>query len=244
MKKIWITLILFSLLLGACNGTTNAVSPAQDTGSSSSTTTSSETVEAGTFPSDEFPEITKNLLGAFLLEDTEFAITAEQAANLYPLWKGLNAMQNSETVSNDELQGLYDQIAEAMTAEQKAQIESLNINQDSLRSVMESVGLNNAGGAGRDGANLTEDQIATLQAERVANGEQGRPAGGPGSGLGGGYGGGSGAMPGGDASMLAAGAAEGTERAVMPEQAGDPTLRMMSRLIEPLLDILQSRMNQ
>ncbi len=261
MKKIWMIIILFTLLISACAGATPAAPPAQDSGTSSDATTSDTAAVQGTpeaqaaqgAPANgEFPEIAKVLLGSFLLENTEFAITAEQAASLLPLWKGLNALQNSETITNEELQGLYDQITDTMTAEQKAQIESLNINQDSMRTVMENIGFGGAGGPGGDGANLTEEQIATMQAERAANGESGMPAGGPdgerpggGAGMpvGGPGGGGPGAMPGGDASMLAAGAAEGTERAVMPEQAGDPTLRMMSRLIEPLLELLQTKIN-
>ncbi len=264
MKKLWITLILFTLLLSACNGTAATAAtaaPAQDTGTSSDATSSDPAAVQGTpdaqaaqgAPANgEFPEIAKVLLGSFLLENTEFAITAEQAASLLPLWKGLNALQNSETVTNEELQGLYDQITDTMTAEQKAQIETLNINQDSMRTVMESIGFGGAGGPGGDGANLTEEQIATMEAERAANGESGMPAGGPGGGGPGGEGmpaggpgggGPDGAMPGGDASMMAAGAADGTEVAIMPEQAGDPTLRMMSRLIEPLMELLQKKID-
>jgi hypothetical protein len=251
MKKLWITLILFTLLLSACNGAAATAAPAQDSGTTSNATTTDSAAVQGTpqaAPNGDFPEIAKVLLGSFLLEKTDLAITAEQAATLLPLWKGLNALQNSETVTNEEMQGLYDQIIGAMTDEQIAQIETLNINQDSMRTVMESIGFGSKGGPGGNGANLTEDQIATMEAERAANGDAGMPAGGPGGGGPGGDAagmpaGGPGGGPGGDTSRLAAGAASGTQTAIMPEQAGDPTLRLMSRLIQPLMELLQKKID-
>jgi hypothetical protein len=256
MKKIWITLILFTLLLSACSGAAATAAPAQDTGTTSNATTTDAAAVQGTpdaqaaqaAPANgEFPQIAKVLLGSFLLENTDLAITAEQAATLLPLWKGLNALQNSETVTNEEMQGLYDQIIGSMTPEQIAQIETLNINQDSMRTVMESIGLGGKGGPAGDG-NLTEEQIATMEAERAANGDAGMPAGGPGGGPGGDAagmpaGGPGGGGPGGETGMAAAGAASGTQVAVMPEQAGDPTLRMMSRVIQPLLELLQKKID-
>ena len=194
MKKIGLFLMLFALLLSACSSAIPTAAQTQGEAQTSSTEAApSQEVQGTPQPqmnqpvpgNGELPEIAKILLGSFLLENSEFAITKDQAATLYPLWKGLSALQNSETVTNEELQGLYDQIISAMTDEQKAQIETLNLNLDSQRTVMESLGLDGPGGPGGNPGNLTEEQIATMEAERAANGNQGGPAGGPAGGPGG-----------------------------------------------------------
>lgn len=251
MKRIWFTMIIFTLLLAACGG---AKTTTQDTtGAAGEPAAADGQAAQGTPGTGEFPQIAKILLGSFLLEDTDYAITSEQAATLLPLWKGLSALMNSETITNAELEGLYKQIEGAMTADQLAQIESLGINQDSMRTVMESVGM--GGGQGGPGGGemgeLTEEQVATMQAEREANGgdfpggEGGGMPGGGGMPAGGGMAGGApggggegGAMMGGNT-----GATTGTDTSgtVMPEQAGDPTLRMLSTLMQPLMELLQSK---
>lgn len=236
MKKIWFTLMIFTLLLSACGSNTTT---AGDATSGSSTTKDSAPANG------QYPEITKILLGSFLLEDTNYAITSEQANTLLPLWKGLNALLSSDTVTEMELNGLYKQIEDAMTKDQLAQIDSMNINQDSMRTVMEKIGfggLGNANGTPEPGSrgNLTQDQIATFQAQRQANGGtftgRGQGGGFPGGGQGGFTGGGQGGNTTGRGGVNAAGT-------LMPTPSGDPTLRMMSRLIEPLIQLLQKKIS-
>ena len=248
MKRIWFTLIILALLLSAC-GSTNATSTAQDTTSSDTTT-----VEEGTPTNGDFPEIAKILLGSFLLENTDYAITSEQASTLLPLWKGLNALLSSDTITDTELNGLYKQIENAMTKDQLAQIDSMDINQESMRTVMDQIGLGGGqggpgqGGPGGNSGDLTEEQVATLQAEREANGGN-FPGGGQGGGPGdGGMPGGDmagGGMPGGngDAGMMMGQGSTDSSGTVMPEQAGDPTLRLMSSLIQPLMELLQTKID-
>ncbi|MBI9049860.1 MAG: hypothetical protein JEZ00_10595 [Anaerolineaceae bacterium] len=255
MKKIWILITLMTLLLSACSTANVNIGQIENAGTDTEAVSAPDVVDTAdqdtsnnqdTSTNGELPEIATILLGSFLLEDTENAITSEQAAALLPLWKGLNVLQNSETVTNQELEGLYAQIAAAMTTDQMAQINNMDISFDTMGTVMESLGLGagRTGGPGEGGfADLTEEQIATMQAEREENG--GGDFQGPGGRQGGRPdGGGDASMmaggPDGDAAMLR-GATTDSEGNILPEQAGDPSLRMMNRLFEPLIELLQSK---
>jgi hypothetical protein len=256
MKKIWIFVVLLSFLLGACSGGANTAATTESNTSASADSAAAAPAADGSQTQGapgqgELPEIAKVLIGTFLLEDTDYAITAEQAASFLPLWKGLNALQSSDTVTNTELEGLYAQIVSTMTDDQMAQIESMNITFESMNTVMESLGLGGRGQGGPGGGmgDLTEEQIATMDAERAANGDQGFPGGGEGGGPGGNGGGdaammsgGPGGGAGGDAGMMAQGSSTDSSE-FLPEQAGDPGLMMMTRLFEPLIELLQSKIN-
>ena len=53
--------------------------------------------------------------GTLLLEDTEHAVDAGQAAELLPLWKAARSLSESETVAEAELEAVFHQIEDTMT---------------------------------------------------------------------------------------------------------------------------------
>ena len=119
-------------------------------------------------------------MGTFKLEETDYAIDSEQAAELLPLWKALRSLTESETAAIAEVDALLNQIVDTMTPEQLTAIDNMNLTRQDMAAVFEELGLELGGGVGRFG-NMTPEQQATMQAAR----ESGQlPAGGPGGGSG------------------------------------------------------------
>lgn len=133
------------------------------------------------------------LLGAFLLEESEFAVDAEMAPDLMIYWKLYKTLLESDTTAPEELDAVIAEIQEVMTAEQLEYIASLDLIQEDLitfaneSGILESLrpegaedgdgtrpdrpeGIGLGGGQGRGGLGNTEDMdpemIATLQARR------------------------------------------------------------------------------
>lgn len=73
------------------------------------------------------PVESKLAIGTLELEGTDKAITAAQAKTLLPLWKAVKSLSSSSTASTDEMTALYQQIQEAMTADQITAIKSLSL---------------------------------------------------------------------------------------------------------------------
>jgi hypothetical protein len=153
----------------------------------------------------EVPLQTALIVGSFELEGTEYEITPEQAAELLPLWIVLKNLLESETVAMEEVNALINQISEKMTDGQMAYINDLNLDAQSMRTLMEELGLNEASmrpestdgeesqrganrqegmpegmgpGGGQGGTGLTQEQMEAMQATREAGG--GRLSGGMG----------------------------------------------------------------
>lgn len=140
---------------------------------SAQTAQSSETDQAGLE--------TKLAIGTLMLEDTDLAVTAEQAKQLLPLWKAVRSLSSSDTVSQAEIQALYDQIQEAMSAEQIRAIQTMEITPQETQALMQKLGIE-GGGFMAGGSNLSENDIATRTAERQNSGggfPGGMPMGGP-----------------------------------------------------------------
>lgn len=127
------------------------------------------------------------LIGTFKLEGTDQAITAQQAAQLVPLWQVYKDLSSSDTAAQQEVDGLVQQIQDTMTPEQMQAITDMHLTRQDMFTVMQEQGLN-FGGSG--GQNISPEQIATLQASRGSGGGfqggSGFPGGGPGDGGGGG----------------------------------------------------------
>jgi len=111
-KKIfWITLTLFTLILTAC----------------ASTAGTTGTAPSGTSSADELPAQTKLILGTINLEETDNAITAEQAKELIPMFYVLQDLNESDTAAQEEIDGLVNQIQEIMTDEQAQAIDAMSL---------------------------------------------------------------------------------------------------------------------
>ncbi len=123
---------------------------------------------------------TQLALGTLQLEETDQAVTVEQAEALLPLWQVLNTLETSGTAADAEVDAVVKQIQGTMTDQQIAAIVAMQLSDDSL-----------------DGLALP----GLGQGQRGENGAAGGgfgagPGGGPGGGLGG-AGGGTGGGPGG-----------------------------------------------
>jgi hypothetical protein len=198
MKKFTVVLIfilLLSLSLIACSQQSELETTENTT--VDTPTLAPPTDENSPLPADRQPgENTSAQLiqGTFALEDTDLAITAEQAKTLLPLWKAYKAVSESSTSSTVEQEALIQQISEAMTPEQLANIASMSFSPEEMAALMETLGIEGTTGMGRFGQNsdMTEEER-----ESFMNSEEGQllrdtmqgQGGGPGGGMGGGTGG-------------------------------------------------------
>jgi hypothetical protein len=70
-------------------------------------------------------EINQLALGALRLEDTDQAVTADQATDLLTLWKAYRSLSDANAATAAELQALTRQIGEGLTDEQLAAIDAM-----------------------------------------------------------------------------------------------------------------------
>ncbi|MDT8898918.1 hypothetical protein QYE77_11650 [Thermanaerothrix sp. 4228-RoL] len=230
MKKqtFWLILMLLMTIgLGACaSGNANASAPS---------TASSNVARRGTpqpFNFANLPLESKLAIGILKLEETNLAITPDQARTLLPFWKAVKTLSTSATTSPDELNAVYRQIEEALTTEQRNYIQTLQMTQEDLQNLMDSLGIQSTfeGGNGNF-ANLSESEratrIAQFQAQRSAGG--GEPVG-PGA-------------PGGEFGFgPPANATTTTQRTPNPTQAAMRRNFGLNRLfLDPLIQMLEKK---
>lgn len=195
MKKtiFTLTLIILVLALAACGGNasdTEASNPSINGDSAASDGNNDRTNEDSEFG---MPAGTMLMLGTVLLDETDYAVDAEQATELLPLWKALRSFGESETTAQAEIDAVITQIGDSMTAQQTNAIENMELTMQDMDTVAEILGVEMGGFGGRFGE-MTPEMQATMQAMRES-GEFQRPGGdlpgggqGPGGGLGGGFG--------------------------------------------------------
>lgn len=186
MKKTHLILFtIFLLTLTACSGASNGAGPAS--------------VPQGGASAGALPPTTQLILGTIKLDGTDQAVTAEQAAELLPLWQTMQVLSDSDTAAEQEKEALIAQIRESMTAEQMQAITNLDLTREDMMSIMQEQGTTmgsgsqsgnpsssggrvfgggppdempmpaGGGGFAGQGQNLSEDQIATAQAFRQNN---------------------------------------------------------------------------
>jgi hypothetical protein len=118
-KKIfWTTLILFTLTLTACAPIAGTIG----------------TTSSGRPSAVELTAQTKIVLGTINLEETDYAVTAKQAKELLPMVYVLQDLNDSDTVAQEEIDGLVSQIQDTMTDEQIKAIDDMSL---SMRDVFE-----------------------------------------------------------------------------------------------------------
>ena len=184
MKKGFKLLVItISLLaLSACSG--QAV--AESTGQTASTTAAPGVQAAGsgtdTGTANQLEGETRLAVGILELDGTEYQVSPEQAPELLLLWQAVQSLSGSDTAATEEIQGLFDQIEDTLTGEQRQAIAGMDLTGETMSEVFQSLGIEPGSGigAGRFG-DLTEEQRATMEAAR----ESGQM---PGGGFGGGAG--------------------------------------------------------
>ena len=181
------TFSIFTVLILALTACSSGTSSTQEVNSSESTDTSSI----------DLPLASKLVIGSFKLEGTDNAITAEQAAQLLPLWQVYEQLSTSDTAAQEEITALAEQIQESMTSEQMAAINALNLTPQDVFTLMQEQGIQFGGGRqqnsqGRSGqsndGNFQRPDGGTEFFVRPGNGEGGPGAGGGPGGFGGGQG--------------------------------------------------------
>jgi len=160
------------------------------------------------------PVLTQIVIGGtFELEGGKLAVDAAQATELLPLWKAFRGLTGSDSASSLELEALADQVQEAMTPEQIQAI-----------------------GGGR--ADLSPEQIATMQAQRSAGGGGGHGGGIPGMG-------GRPGAPGGVPSVGGAGAGEAPSpdqvATLRAERGGSAGAGISPVFFDALIELLEQK---
>ncbi len=224
MKKIVFSVfVILMLTLTACgsasNGTQQAASTQQD----------------GSLPIQE-----QVLIGTFKLEGTPQAVTAQQAAQLLPLWQVYKDLSGSDTAAQEEIDGLIQQIQDTMTPEQMQAIAAMNITRQDMFTVMQDQGIAQAGGQSQRNGSRSNGQSGN-------GGGFVPPEGGPPGGFAGGFGGG-----GGGGGGFNGGGGQGG-RSFTPEQIATAQAargggggsfgfnRIPSGLIDALIQLLQTK---
>jgi hypothetical protein len=199
-KKRLGMLIVVMLLLTAC-GSNTAVVDEIDNSTQVEEGQSETSVETGRmeltadYAEDALSVAQQLTLGSLLLEETDLAVDAEQAPGLLPYWKLYKSLLESDTTAPEELDSLLKEIQEIMTVEQVNYIANLQLNQETMMTLVNEMGIidlrRDGTGGGGTGLNLPEglpegvrpgggqgggdgtmdpELIATKQAEREAAG--------------------------------------------------------------------------
>lgn len=158
-RYLWLTLLLIGvMILSGCSAKEAA-----------SNTADTNTAGAG----GSLPELTELMLGTFQLEETDLAVTREQAKQLLPLWKMTRSLSDSDSTAQKELDAVASQIGDLMTKQQLDAISDMGLTFANMRTIMEEQGIEMAAGRG----DVSEEEIAT----RMTQG--GQAGGGPGGGV-------------------------------------------------------------
>jgi hypothetical protein len=118
MKRILlITMIITLLILPACAN--NSENNAANTGSG-------DNHEEGNTENNE-NNINQLAFGVFLLEESDFAVTPEQAEEILFLWKVAKSLVESSTAAEAELTAISNQISDLLSDEQSAYLLTTDI---------------------------------------------------------------------------------------------------------------------
>ncbi len=166
-------------------------------------------------------------IGILLLEDTDQAITADQANTLLPLWKAIRSLSNDDATSAAEITALYNQIQETLTTAQVKEIQQLTWTQEDLAEIQQ-----------RYGAQIKSNYSGnseTVKSQSSGSSSGGNMGGGmPGGDMGGG-------MPGGDMSgMIAGGQTQQVSNSSRPV-SGNNENGLNYQLADTVITLLQQR---
>jgi hypothetical protein len=125
-KTVLFIVSVLTLILSACNGTSNAGAPVADA--------------QGGRSAGELSMPMQIAIGTIKLDGTGNGVTAGQAKQLLPLWETLQVLDASDTAATEEKDALLTQIQETMTPEQTQAITGLNLTRQDMFSIMQSQG--------------------------------------------------------------------------------------------------------
>jgi hypothetical protein len=128
-----VVLCLSLLLTGCSAGSVNTASAVVGVASEQGVT--------GAADSGQYLLALQLAVGALKLDETEYPVSAEQAASLLPLWKAARSLGKNDTASAQEMSALVDQIRGSMTSEQWKAIQSLGSSTQDLQTIAQELGL-------------------------------------------------------------------------------------------------------
>ena len=177
--KVWtigLTLALAVAVLAGCGGGEATEAPA-DAGESESYTSA----VLDTSYTDASNVSTQLVLGTIRLEETESAVTPEQAAALLPLWQALRGGVTAQA----EVNAVLKQVEGTMSEEQLAAIAAMQLTFEDMGTWMGEQGVNFRPPQGAEGghgafANMSEEERVSMRAMRQAEGGGSGEGGGPG----------------------------------------------------------------
>jgi hypothetical protein len=216
MKKLTLTLLTIILTLTACSSESSGADPAS--------------VPQNGVSTGELPATTQLILGTLKLEETENAVTAEQAVELLPLWQTLQVLSESDTAADQETEALIAQIEETMTAGQIQAITDMNLTREDMMSIMQEQGLTTGAGGPAGGQNNSQGGNSSNNSGAARPGGDEFPGGPP-------QGGGPGGFAGGQGQNLSA---EQIATAQAARQAGGGNM-IPSPLINALIEFLEQK---
>lgn len=167
-QTVLISILVLALpvaLLAACVGNEPA-QVANETGSDAYTSEALDTSYPGALSAAN-----QLMLGTLLLEETEHAVTPEQATALLPLWQ---ALQGGGVTIQTEINAVLKQIEGEMTQEQLVAIAAMQLTQEDLRAWMEEQGM--GPGFREPGGDMSDEEREAVRATMEAGG--GFPGGG------------------------------------------------------------------
>ena len=197
-KQLGILLMVVFLLLSACSSnsselTDSGLSP--NTGQSDDGLNNDSAELTDDYAEDALSIAQQLTLGSLLLEETDLAVDAEQASDLVPYWKLYKSLLESDTTAPEELESILKEIQEIMTAEQVNYIANLQLNQETMMTLVNELGIIDltrdgpgeggtgfvrpeglpdgvrpGGGQGGGDGTIDPELMATKQAERAAAG--------------------------------------------------------------------------
>ncbi|MCH7586631.1 MAG: hypothetical protein IIC78_01140 [Chloroflexi bacterium] len=148
MKKLGLVIgiLLLVAVLAGCSQTEDQSIAGQDSGANESSNTNDEL-------EFELPDNFQLMIGIFGLEETELAVTRDQASELVPLWKAFRSLSTSDNVAAEELGAILRQIQDSMTLDQLQAITEMDLSQENILELTRELGIIPEGGAqfGRGG---------------------------------------------------------------------------------------------
>lgn len=131
MKRTFITTLIFlTFILAACGA--------------SNTQTTNPTGNNNSFGNAPLPLATELMIGTFKLEGTDQAVTADQAAQLIPLWQVYKDLSTNGSAAQQEIDALAEQIQGTMTPEQVQAITDMKLTQGDIFQTMQDMGIASA----------------------------------------------------------------------------------------------------
>ena len=121
-KFFWTSITLLALTLTACTSSTGTPASAPSGGPGAM----------------ELPAQTKLVLGTINLEETDYPVTSEQAAELLPMFYVLQDLNDSDTAAQEEIDGLVAQIQETLTTEQTQAIDGMSLSMRDVFAISQS----------------------------------------------------------------------------------------------------------